>query len=275
MSFAVSGAIVGAAVIGGLVQSNAAQSAANTEANAANAATSEQEAMFGQEQANMKPYLNAGYTALGQLNQEMPGWNAAATPTVSQVESTPGYQFGLQQTEAEAGNLASAQGATYGSGTSAAMQGYAQQVAQQGYNNAFSNYQTSINNAYSRLAGVANMGLGGAQSLNSNATTVAGNVGNNITSAGTASAAGTIGSANAINSSLGTATNGLMYNNMISTLAQNNTQNANVPNSNTPLTNSDAAGLGPGNMNPFANPYAPPPTTTSSTNTGSTISQLT
>lgn len=229
---AVATAIVGGAVVGGLIQSNAAKSAANTESNASNYAISAQEAMFNQEQANMQPYLNAGYTALGDLNQEMPGWNAAATPTAAQVESTPGYQFQKQETLSALGASESAQGATYGTGTMAAMANYANNVATTGYNNAFQNYQTSINNAYGRLAGIANIGLGGAQNLNNNATAVGANIGNNATAAGTAQAAGTIGSANAINSSIGTATNGLMYNSLMNKLmpqSQTTPQPAPIP----------------------------------------------
>lgn len=216
---AVATAIVGGAVVGGLIEGNAAKGAAGEEAGASNAAVAAQEEMFNTEQQNMQPYLQAGYTALGELNSEMPGWDAAATPTADQVESTPGYQFGMQQTLANLGSSESAQGATYGTGTMAAMANYAHNVASTGYNQAFSNYQTSIQNAYGRLAGIANMGLGGAQSINQQATTTAGNIGNNLTSAGTAQAAGTIGTANAINGSIGTATNGLMYNNMMSNLS--------------------------------------------------------
>ena len=219
MSF-VATAIVGGAVVGGYISGNAAQNAANTEANAAGAATSAEEGMFGTEQANAQPYIQAGDQALTEINQQMPGWNAAATPTAAQVESTPGYQFGMQQTLANLGSSESAQGATYGTGTMGAMAQYAQNVASTGYNQAFQNYQTSINNAYGRLAGIAGIGGNAVSGLNSNATTMAGNIGNNITGAGSASAAGTIGSANAINSSIGTATNGLMYNNMMSNLMQ-------------------------------------------------------
>ena len=95
---------------------------------------------------------------------------------------------------------------------------YAHGVASTGYNQAFQNYQTSIQNAYGRLAGIAGIGGNAVAGLNNNATQIAGSIGNNITGAGTASAAGTIGSANAINSSIGTATNGLVYNNMMGNL---------------------------------------------------------
>ena len=102
MSF-VATAVVGGAVVGGLISSNASQNAANTEANAANNATSAEQGMFGTEQATAQPYIQAGENALDQINQQMPGWNAAATPTAEEVEATPGYQFGMQQTLANLG----------------------------------------------------------------------------------------------------------------------------------------------------------------------------
>lgn len=219
MSF-VATAIVGGSAIGGLISGNAAENAANTESQAAGAATAAQLSMFNTEQQDAQPYMQAGDQALAQINQNMPGWNAAATPTAAQVEATPGYQFQMQQTLANLGSSESAQGATYGTGTMAAMTNYANNVASTGYNQAFNNYQTSIQNAYGRLAGVAGMGAQTVAGLNSNATAVGANIGNNITSAGTASAAGTIGSAQAIGNSINTSTNGLMYNNMMSNLMQ-------------------------------------------------------
>lgn len=215
---AVATAIVGGAVVGGIISGSAAQNAASTEANAANNATGAEEGMFATEQANAQPYIQAGDQALTEINQNMPGWNAAATPTAAEVEATPGYQFQMQQTLANLGASESAQGAGYGTGTMAAMANYASNVASTGYNQAFSNYQTSIQNAYGRLAGIAQIGGNAVSGLNSNATQIAGSIGNNITGAGTASAAGTIGSANAINSSIGTATNGIMYNNLMGNL---------------------------------------------------------
>ena len=57
-------AIVGAGIGGGLIESNAAQSAANTQASAANNATNTQLGIFNQTQANLAPYNTAGQSAL-------------------------------------------------------------------------------------------------------------------------------------------------------------------------------------------------------------------
>jgi hypothetical protein len=116
-----------AASLGGsLLSSNAAQSAAQTQANAADLASNNALAEYQQTEKNLSPFLNAGTTGLGSLETilGLPGGsgvnplaanginslaytpsstisgvlnNPTFAPTQAQLEATPGYQFDLNQ----------------------------------------------------------------------------------------------------------------------------------------------------------------------------------
>jgi hypothetical protein len=185
------------------------------------------------EQGYLDPFVQSGQQASGTLSQMLstPGqglltpWTQQFTaPTAEQAEATPGYQFQLQQGLQGVQNSAAAGGGLLSGGTLAAMNNYAQGAASTDYQNTFNNsltqyqsaYQTFLNNqsnAYNMLSGQQNMGLNAASTLGgltqSNAQT-AGNIttgsGADIASLygaqGAASAAGTIGQANAYSSIL-------------------------------------------------------------------------
>jgi len=69
----VAAAVIGSAVVGGVVSSKASKGAAETQANSANAATAAQTAQFQQTQENVNPWLQAGQGALGQLSTKTLG----------------------------------------------------------------------------------------------------------------------------------------------------------------------------------------------------------
>lgn len=187
---------VASAVIGG----NAAQSAAQTQATAAQQAEQQQLAEFNQTQANVQPYITAGTGALSEAQNLLgltgPGGTApAGGPNTAAIQATlaatPGYQFTLQQGEEATQNGYAAQG--LGS-SGAALKGaatFATGLADQ-------TYEQQLNN-YLGLAGTgANAALAlGGQGVQ--ATNIAGNYG---TSGAASTAAGTVGSANALTSGI-------------------------------------------------------------------------
>lgn len=225
MSFIATGIIGGAAVIGGAVMSsNAASNAASTEANAANNATSAQLGMFGQEQATEHPYVQAGSQAESQIMGNMGSWNAPFTLGQFYSSENPGYGFQLQQGLASTQAAESAGGAEYGTGTLAAMNNYAQNQANGQYQQAFQNYQQQVQGSYNRLAGIAQLGQGAAANSGAAAISAGQNIGNNITQAGTASAAGQVGSANAYSGALGQIGGGAMSLGMLNKFGSQNQQ---------------------------------------------------
>lgn len=114
----------------------------------------------------------------------------------------PNYQFMLDQGMGQTRNAASA---TQGVVSGNALQGlntFAQNYAQNAYQQAFSNYSANQTNIFNRLSSLAGLG----QTANANTAqygTAATNAASGyLTSAAAANAAGTVGSANAITGSL-------------------------------------------------------------------------
>lgn len=121
----------------------------------------------------------------------------------------PGYAFRLQQ-----GAQAVQNGAAAGSGalSGAALKdliGYNQDSASQEYNNSFNRYQTTQGNIFSRLMGIAQLGQNASTATGAQGTQLAGQAGQAISNAGTASGSGIVGGANALT---GGATNAWIWN---------------------------------------------------------------
>ncbi|WP_186035150.1 DNA transfer protein p32 [Burkholderia gladioli] len=224
---------VGAAtgLAGAAVSSSASKSAADTQADAANRAADLQNQQWQQTQANLKPYLQLGTSAISPLLAAM-GYNVTqngdgtysfngtnpsnilqqqfTAPTEAQAQATPGYQFTLNQGLKSVQNSAAARGL----GTSgAALKGastYATGLADSTYNDVFNralqtfntNYSSAANNV-NRLAGLVGNGQNAASTNGTLGAAAAGNIGNTLTSGANAIASGTVGSANALTNALG------------------------------------------------------------------------
>lgn len=209
MGFAIGGAILG----GALLSSNAAQNAASTQAGAANYAAGLSNSQFNTLQTENAPWLAAGQNALGTLQSDLP---SLTTPfSMSDFTADPGYQFTLQQGEQAIQRSAAASGGLDSGAAMEALNNYAQGAAGTQYEQAYNNYNTNQANTFNRLASVAGLGqtavAQNASAGANNATTV----GNAAMGAANAQAAGTVGSANAINSAVGTGMNTWMNTNMM------------------------------------------------------------
>lgn len=122
-------------------------------------------------------------------------------------QASPAYQFNLEQGQQAINKAAAARGKFYAPGTLQDVSRFSQGLASNEFQNAYSNYNTNLNNIWSRLSGLSGSGQNAAANLGGFAQNTAGQIGNNITGAANASAAGTVGSANAINQGLGSAYN--------------------------------------------------------------------
>jgi hypothetical protein len=131
------------------------------------------------------------------------------------LAATPGYQFTLQQGLNAVKNQASAQGLGPGvaPGGGTAMSGpeataganYAENLASTTYlqqfgvyNQQFQNYWGQLNNIYNMLQGVSTEGANTAAGTGQLGTTAGANIGNALQTGAAGSAAGQIGSANAL-----------------------------------------------------------------------------
>lgn len=221
----VAGAVIGAgalaataSVAGSAISSSAAKSAASTQAAAANNAAQLQMNEFNQTQANVAPFTALGTSATGTLGYELglPGYanpggtapgsagslTAPFTPTMASLAATPGYQFVLGQGLQATQNSYAAQGlGTSGSAQKGAAN-YAESLAGNTYQQQFQNYLSQNLQISNMLNNQTTMGTNAALGVGSQGVTSTANAGANLTSAGAASAAGTVGAANALTSGL-------------------------------------------------------------------------
>ena len=206
-------AIVGTAVVGSYLSSEASKSAAQTQANAANNATAAQSAALDKQLALQQPYVTAGTTAVNQLSaMTQPGGEATKNfsygPFDYNQNTDPGTQFRLKQGLDAMNATAAARGGLISGNALKAGQDYGQAQGSQEYSNAFNRYLTNYSNAQNTfqlnrnnlldpLKFLTNVGQAGASNQAANVGSFgAANAANTI-GAGNAQAAGQVGSANA------------------------------------------------------------------------------
>ena len=212
-SISIPTAVLGAGAIGaigsvasGVVGANAAQSAAQTQASAAELASNNTLAEFNKTQANLAPFVGAGTNALTEL-QGLTGTNAGGnpltapltkpfTPTMASLEATPGYQFSLTQGLNATQNSYAAQGLGTSGAALKGAAGYAEGLAGTTYQQQFQNYLQQNQQIYGLLSGISSTGENAAAMTGQQGLTATGQAGNYLTSGAAASAAGTIGAAN-------------------------------------------------------------------------------
>ncbi len=224
-------------LLGGLFGAGASKSAASQQAAAAQQAIALQNKIFDTQQANQKPYQDAGATSIQQLMSDLksgkfnigaaptaPGAPTPfAAPTAEEAAATPGYQFTQQQGEQAINRGQAAAGGAFTGGTLKALDQFNSGLANSTYNDVFNRnlntYQTNLNatmgNYQQQLQGYgaqlqgtgqafqqefapAQLGENAAASINNTGSQVANNLGNLITSEGNTNAAGTIGAANSL-----------------------------------------------------------------------------
>lgn len=108
----------------------------------------------------LNPYSSAGADASKTLQTGLTaGGDFNKTPTLQDLQIDPGYAFRLQQGSQTLDRSAAARGATTGGAATKAQIDFAQGSASQEYQNAFNRFETSTQNRYNNLSGVANRGL--------------------------------------------------------------------------------------------------------------------
>lgn len=192
---AVATAIVGGAVIGGYMTSQATKSAAQTQADAA-ARAQGQLLASGQEAADVyNPYVNKGVTALNKMSED-PYFTQQFTNKDLNTYLAPGYAFRLQQGQQANLQANNASGGAVGGNALKALQDYSQNFASGEYGTAFNQFQTGRSNIYSNLNNIANMGLTGSTGQANAIIGTGTNVAGITNSAGNAQAAAQIAQGN-------------------------------------------------------------------------------
>lgn len=187
------GAVIagGAAIVGGVIGSKGAKSAANKQVGANKMAIQEQQRQFDLTRGDYMPWINTGRNALNRLDQ-------ASTGDMSQFYASPDYNFRRTEGTRDIGNVFAAKG-----GGGNAMRA----LAQFNSNLASGEYGSWWN----RQAGLANVGQTAVQGSAIAGANAANQIGGYYGNIGNARAAGTYGSAEAINNALVSGLSNYLY----------------------------------------------------------------
>lgn len=209
-------AIAGSTLVGGLIGSHAATSAASTQADAANHAADVQQHMYDTTRDDQAPWRAAGSTSLSDIMSRFQnGGSFAHEFNADDLKSNlaPNYQFMLGQGTEATAHMANQMGGLGGNSLKA-VNDYAQNYAGNAYQQAFQNYNTNQSNIFNRLASIAGLGQTAGSASTTGGPTYGANIGNAIQGAGNAGAAGIVGSANAISGALNNGSSWYAYMNM-------------------------------------------------------------
>jgi hypothetical protein len=202
----------GASIIGGVLQSNALQQGARTQADAAQRAIDLQERINQQQTQLNAPFYSAGVTSQNRLldllglsgNKGATGYGKYAQDfSMGDFESDPGYAFRLSEGQKALERSAAARGGLISGGAMKAAQRYGQDMGSQEYQNAYNRYQTNRANQLNPLGSLTQSGQAAANFQAGNLGSYGTNVGNLMGQQGQSQAAGQIG----MGSTLGNAIN--------------------------------------------------------------------
>lgn len=196
------GALIGGAATGiggiasGILGSNAAESAAQTQAQSAANALGFQQQVYGNAQGYLNPFVTTGQGANSSL-ASLFGLNGQPA-NYSSFYNSPNYQFALQQGQNATQNLAAKTGTLQSGAGLQSLENFGQGLASQQYGN-----------YVNQLMGLSGQGVQAGSALAGTGSNMANTIGNTTMAQGQAQAAGTVGSANAWNSAIQNLTKGL------------------------------------------------------------------
>ena len=205
----VSAAVVGGtSLVTGAMGARAAKDAARIQAEAADRAAAQQREMFDIGRADLAPYRERGYAALGDIAQRMPYFTQQFTTEEAlspYLDPSMAFRmkYGTQATE----RLANVAGGALSGNTLRGLTEFGQGLASTEYANAFNRAQTERANIYNTLANIAGMGQGAVNLGVGQGQALGQSLAGLTTGAGAAQAAGVVGATNAMTQALQTPSN--------------------------------------------------------------------
>lgn len=202
------GAILGSAAIGAL----GSFGAANVQAGAQTQAAQTQQQMFNTITQQQQPFIQAGYGATSRLsdllgisgNKGAAGYGSLTgsfTPQDFLSNLDPGYQFQLQ-TGGQAIRNADTPGVGALSGPALKdLMAFNQSMAATGYQNAYNRWQTTNQNIFARLSGIAGLGQNAAANVGTAGTQLGTGIAGAQAAAGGSLAGGIVGGTSSIGQS--------------------------------------------------------------------------
>jgi len=190
-------AVVGAAVIGGAVTAytskEAAETAAEAQTEAAQTAITYQESEFDKLQETLRPYVEAGETAL-TAQQALIGLGGAEAQqaAITQLEESPEFTETVRMGEEAILQQSAATGGLRGGNVQAALAQYRPQILSQ-----------MIESQYAKLGGLTNVGQASAAQQAAAGMGAATSVGGYLTQQGAAEAGAAIAQGQAVSQAVG------------------------------------------------------------------------
>lgn len=188
-------ASIGGAVIGGAIAADATGDAADTQAEAANAATGLSKTQFDQVRADQAPWRAAGENALAKLTGLLNDGSITSKFAGTNVQNEPGYAFVAREGQRTIDNSASARGGIGGAALKAGSR-FAEDNANKFYNDAFNRFQTERTNTLNPLFNLAGFGTQANQQVGQAGQNYANQAGQNMMGAANAQAAAGIAQGN-------------------------------------------------------------------------------
>jgi hypothetical protein len=200
-----------ALAVSGLTGANAATSAANTQAQSARDANELMYRMYQEQKGLQEPFRGAGIGAQNRLldllglskNTGAEGFGKYAKDFgMSDFTADPGYGFRLSEGQKALERQAAARGGLISGSALKAATRFGQEMGSQEYTNAYNRYQTNRANQLAPLGSLLSSGQAAASNTGAAAGSYGAGASGNITGAGAASAAGQVGSTNALTDAL-------------------------------------------------------------------------
>lgn len=199
-------AVVGSSAISASTQASAADKAAKTQAAAADRATQQQKQIYDENVARQQPFIAAGEQATGLLRSGTSSFDSPLLKpiTVDQefLESSPGYQFSLQQGLKATQNAVAARGLGISGAALKGAADFTTGLAANRYGDYFNQALAGQENQFNRLFSLASLGSGAAGTVGNQGVQTGSSIGSNIIGAGNAQAASTLYGANAFGTAL-------------------------------------------------------------------------
>ena len=204
------------------IQAGGNQNAALWQALAAGQAQNNYANYYGQAQAALNPYVQAGQKSMNLLQSYLTGNNAQAAgiggggpnlmstfqPTQAQLEQTPGYQWAKQQTLGAMTNAGAAQGLGTSGNLVQQIGNTATGLASQTFQQQLQNYMGQNQQAYNMLMGPSQIGATAANTLASGGMQLGQSMMNAYGGVGNTLGAATMGAGNALSGGIQSLTGG-------------------------------------------------------------------
>lgn len=203
-----------ASAVGGITNGIIGEQAAVTAGNDRNAGYTDAENKvantYNTNSANYTPYIQAGNKASAELSSET-GQNGSLSRDFTETDfhNSASYKNDMQQGLSAINNSNSVRGGALSGGTQKSLSNYAEQQADNGYQQAYSNFTNKQQQNYNQLSGIANRGETATQGLGNLGTSYSNQMANLAVGSGNSQSEEALGKATAIEGGVSSVASGL------------------------------------------------------------------